>query len=159
MTPRSQETKKGLTRVKRHRYIHCIYIQLSQRGQIFLLEAWHGNSLYTHESMQSGGPAFSSRPGPSCSKTDQRIKPGFLFLVFKSIFLDNFLCYFQSFQSSACRQKELKLKCLSEFKSRTNPGLSLNNLALTVRWLVPGSTEFESSIMLVKQLTPAIWDS
>ena len=48
--------------------------------------------------------------------------------MFKSIFADNFLCYFKSFQSSICRQKELKLKCFFNFKiliqSRTNPGLS-----------------------------------
>ena len=40
--------------------------------------------------------------------------------MFKSIFSDNCVCYFQSLQSSACRQKELKLK---------------SNLALTLGYL------------------------
>jgi len=44
------------------------------------------------------------------------LNPWFPFLVFKSILSDNFLCYFKSFQSSICGQKELKLKCFLNFK-------------------------------------------
>ena len=44
------------------------------------------------------------------------LNPRFPFLVFKSIFSDNFLSYFQSFQSSTCGQKELKLNCFLSFQ-------------------------------------------
>ena len=49
--------------------------------------------------------------------------------VQKHFLADSFLCNSWNFQSSTCRQKELKLKCFisfqkSELKSRLNPGLS-----------------------------------
>ena len=58
----------------------------------------------------------NSIPGPSCSKAEQRLTRGLnlmrvSFSCVQKHFLGQFLYYFYSFQSSTCRQKELKLEC------------------------------------------------
>ena len=86
------------------------------------LEAWgsslarHVDSLdkelYSTLSLLTQGQLFEGRLA---------LNPGlnlnwFLFLLFNSIFSDNFLCYFENFQSSSCRLKEITLKCFLSFQ-------------------------------------------
>ena len=60
------------------------------------------------------------------------LNPGFFkFLELKSIFSDNFLCYFQSFQSSTFGQKRIKTEMLFKLSNLNS------NLALTLGYLNP----------------------
>ena len=96
---------------------------LSIKGEMWTLVLWkpnHIRRLLHHIRAQLFERWLALNPGLNLNWVS--------FSCFQSIFLDNFLCDFQSFQSSTCIQKELKMKCFLSFQiwihSHTNPGLS-----------------------------------